>query len=172
MVPRTVSEVEKGAVRLWDVIFTSSVVIVLAMALWQSRNFGYRAGLFPWAIGFPVLALALAQLGLELAGKTRRTVSSEGDVAADLPRDVVYSRTASIIGWMLGFLIAIWLLGFSLAVPVTTVLYLKTTGREKWPITIILTLISWGFFYGLFDYSLRIPFPEGQLFLWLGLIAS
>ncbi len=167
--PQTVLEVEKGTVRLWDIIFTSSVVIVLSMALWQSRNFGYRAGLFPWAIGFPVLALAIAQLGLELAGKAKRTVTSEGDIGADLPKDVVFGRTASIIGWMLGFLIAIWLLGFSLAVPVTTLLYLKTTGREKWPITILLSLASWGFFYGLFVYSLRIPFPEGQLFTWLGL---
>ncbi len=167
--PQTVLEVEKGTVRLWDIIFTSSVVIVLSMALWQSRNFGYRAGLFPWAIGFPLLALAIAQLGLELAGKAKRTVTSEGDIGADLPKDVVFGRTASIIGWMLGFLIAIWLLGFSLAVPVTTLLYLKTTGREKWPITILLSLASWGFFYGLFVYSLRIPFPEGQLFTWLGL---
>jgi TctA family transporter len=167
VVPQTVSEVEKGAVRLWDVIFTSSVVIVLSMSLWQSRNFGYRAGLFPWAIGFPLLALAIAQLGLELAGKTRRAVTSEGDAAAELPGNVIYTRTASIIGWMLGFLIAIWLLGFSLALPATTLLYLKFTGREKWPITILLSLVSWGFFYGLFVYSLRIPFPEGQLFIWL-----
>ncbi len=71
---------------------------------------------------------------------------------------------------MLGFLIVIWLLGFSLAVPATILLYLKIAGREKWPVTIILTLISWGVFYGLFDYSLSIPFPEGQLFEWLNSI--
>lgn len=165
--PQTVSEVEKGATRFWDALFTSSVVIVVSMALWQSKGFGYRAGLFPWAIGFPLLALAIAQLGLELAGKARRTVTSEGGAAADLAKDVVHSRTASIIGWMLGFLIAIWLLGFSFAVPATILLYLKIASREKWPITIILTFISWGVFYGLFDYSLRIPFPEGQLFEWL-----
>jgi TctA family transporter len=166
VVPQTVSEVEKGTVRFWDVIFTSSVVIVLAMALWRSKGFGYRAGLFPWAIGFPVLALTIAQLGLELAGRTKRTVGGAGDVAADLPVGEVYSRTASIIGWMLGFLIAIWLLGFSLAVPVTTFLYLKAAG-EKWPISIISTALAWAVFYGLFDYSLHIPFPEGQLFEWL-----
>ncbi|MBI2089545.1 MAG: hypothetical protein HYT78_12535, partial [Deltaproteobacteria bacterium] len=67
-----------------------------------------------------------------------------------------------------GFYVAVWLLGFSLAVPVTTVLYLKIAGREKWPITIILTLIAWGFFYGLFDYALHIPFPESLLLAWLG----
>ncbi len=162
------TEIEKGTVRFWDVIFTLFIIIVLAGALWQSKDFGYRAGLFPWVIGFPVLAMAIAQLGLELTGRTKRTVTGEGDIGADLPKDVVYNRTASIVGWILGVLILIWLLGFSLAVPVTMVLYLKLTGREKWPITIILTLITWGFFYGLFEYSLSIPFPEGQLFQWLG----
>lgn len=161
------TEIEKGTVRFWDVIFTLFIIIVLAGALWQSKDFGYRAGLFPWVIGFPVLAMAIAQLGLELTGRTKRTVTGEGDIGADLPKDVVYNRTASIIGWILGVLILIWLLGFSLAVPVTMVLYLKLTGREKWPITIVLTLITWGFFYGLFEYSLSIPFPEGQLFQWL-----
>jgi uncharacterized membrane protein YjjB (DUF3815 family) len=66
--------------------------------------------------------------------------------------------------------VAIWLLGFSLAVPVTLILYLKIAGREKWPITLLLALIGWGFFYGLFEYTLHVPFPDGQLLVWLGLI--
>lgn len=161
-------EIEKGAIRFWDALFTLSIVIVLALALWQSQDFGFRAGLFPWTIGFPVLALAMAQLGLELAGKVRRSASeSTPDAAPDLPKSAVYQRTVSIIGWILGFFVAIWLLGFSLAVAVTTFLYLKVGANENWPITIILTAVGWGFFYGLFDYSLHIPFPEGQLFVWL-----
>jgi hypothetical protein len=161
-------EIEKGAIRFWDAIFTFSIVIVLALALWQSKDFGYRAGLFPWTIGFPVLMVTIIQLALELAGKARRSAAeSTTEAAPDLPKSVVYQRTASIIGWILGFFVAIWLLGFSLAVAVTTFLYLKIAGREKWLITIILTLAGWGFFYGLFDYGLHIPFPEAQLFVWL-----
>jgi hypothetical protein len=160
--PKTV--VEKGPERFWDIVFTSFIVVVLALALWQSKDFGIRAGLFPWSIGIPVLTLAIVQLILELAGKTTRTVGFADD--ADVPKAVVYSRTTSVIGWMFGFLIAIWLLGFLYAVPITTLLYLKTAGREKWPITILLTLLCWGVFYGLFDYSLNIPFPEGWLFSW------
>lgn len=156
--------VEKGPERFWDIVFTSFIVVVLALALWQSKDFGIRAGLFPWSIGIPVLTLAIVQLILELAGKTTRTVGFADD--ADVPKAVVYSRTTSVIGWMFGFLIAIWLLGFLYAVPITTLLYLKTAGREKWPITILLTLLCWGVFYGLFDYSLNIPFPEGWLFSW------
>lgn len=170
MAPVVVKEEEKGAVRLWDTLFTLFIAVLLAWALLESRNFGFRAGLFPWAIGLPVLALTVAQLILELTGRARRTVvviEGSTDGGADLPREVVYQRTASICGWIIGFFVMIWLLGFSIAFPVTTLLYLKIAGREKWPITIILTLLGWGFFYGLFDYSLHVPFPDGQLFLWL-----
>ena len=71
----------------------------------------------------------------------------------------------------LSVFVGIWLLGFSLAVPTTIILYLKFA-KEKWPITLALALAAWLFFYGLFDYALHVPFPDGQLFLWLGLIAS
>lgn len=162
----TVEEVERGAIKNWDAVFCAFLILALGLALWQSRNFGYRAGLFPWTIGFPVLALAVAQLALILTGRTSRTVGSDGGAGSELPRDLVVSRTKSIVGWIIGVMIAIWLLGFSLAVPVTTLLYLRFTGREKWPITIVFAAVSWAFFFGLFEYAVNIPFPRGQLFEW------
>ena len=154
-------------------IFSASIVVLLGLALWQSRNFGYRAGLFPWAIGFPVLALAIVQLGKELLGfkeKPRATEFGPG-VGPAISPELAYRRTLAILGWTIGFFVGIWLLGFSLAVPTTIILYLKFA-KEKWPITLALALVAWLFFYGLFDYALHVPFPDGQLFLWLGLIAS
>jgi putative tricarboxylic transport membrane protein len=141
-------------------LFNLFLVVIVAAGLWKSRNFGFRAGLFPWSIGFPVLALALVQLGMELTGKTRVSGTGAAEIAADLPKDVLYRRTGRIIAWIFAFYLAIWLLGFALAIPVTMFLYLKVEGREKWPITIVLTLVAWLFFYGLFDYGLHIPFPD------------
>ncbi len=48
-----------------------------------------------------------------------------------------------------------------------TFLYLKLGGRERWLISIILTVVAWVSFYGLFDYALHVPFPKGLLFEWL-----
>lgn len=151
---------------LWDPLFTLAIMVLLAWALWESKGFGFRAGLFPWAIGYPVLAMAVAQFGLELMGEGRGG-GLEGELELDLPPEVVRRRTAGILMWIFGFFLLIWLLGFSLAVPVTTFLYLKLTGGEKWLLTITFTVLSWAFFYGVFEYALSIPFPEGQLFLWL-----
>jgi hypothetical protein len=81
---------------------------------------------------------------------------------------VAVRRTAEIAAWIVGFWAAISVLGFSAAVPVVTFLYLRIGAREPWLISTVLTLLAFGFFYGLFDRVLRIPFPPGQLLGWLG----
>jgi putative tricarboxylic transport membrane protein len=146
--------------------FTLAVIAILALALWQSRNFGYRAGLFPWVIGTPTLILAFFQLARDLVGKQKKVraelvESAEGrvEVAPKLARQ----RTISIVLWTSGFFLAIWLIGFSYAVPLTIFLYLKFAGNEKWPMTLVVTFFSWLFYWGLFERLLRVPFPEGLL---------
>ena len=58
---------------------------------------------------------------------------------------------------------AIWLLGFSYAVPLTIFAYLRFAGRESWKMTAIVTFCSWLFFWLLFERLLNVPFPEGLL---------
>lgn len=159
---------EGGALRWKAVAFTLFLLLGVAWAMWEGRDFGRRAGLFPRAIGFPLFFLVLAQLVMDLTGKTRFSgLGAEAEIGPELPKEMVYQRTMNIMAWILGFFLVIWLLGFSWAVPVTTFLYLKFGGKESWPLTIILTLIFWAFFYAVFEYGLHIPFPDGQLFLWL-----
>jgi hypothetical protein len=59
------------------------------------------------------------------------------------------------------------MVGFVAASALATVLYLKLGAREKWPATLALSAACWLFFYGLFDYTLQLPFPQGALFDWL-----
>src|SRR5438309_98741 len=147
------------------VLFIVVVAVLLALALWQSRNFGFRAGLFPWAIGIPTLLLALAQLGKDLLGREKpKAALAAWEVAVDVPPEVARQRTVSILIWTIGFFLAIWLLGFSYSIPVSMILYLKFAGKEKWPMTIAVTFFTWLFIYGLFERALSIPFPEGLLF--------
>ena len=88
---------------------------------------------------------------------------------SELPLHVVNRRTIDIGLWIIGYFVAIWLLGFSIGVPLCTFLQLKAGSREKWAVTIILTVFSWAFIYCIFDRVLHVPFPPGQLLLWLGL---
>ena len=49
----------------------------------------------------------------------------------------------------------------------TTVLYLRTA-RERWPISVVLSLAGFAFVYGLFKKGLGVPFPPGRLLVWMG----
>ncbi|HEU4342223.1 MAG TPA: tripartite tricarboxylate transporter TctB family protein, partial [Candidatus Binatia bacterium] len=142
-------------------LFTGVVVVLLAVALWQSRNFGHRAGLFPWVIGTPTLLLALLQLVKDLKKKPKSVAVGEEGVRVS--PDVANRRTVVILSWTVGFFLAIWLLGFPIAVPLTMLAYLKLAGKEKWPMALIVTFCTWAFFYGLFERMLNVPFPEGLL---------
>lgn len=157
------TEAESPGAFPWHSVFTAALIVAFAWALWESQSFGFRAGLFPWAIGYPVLALTIVQFVLELMGKGQEG-GLETEMEIDLPKEVVRRRAAGIIGWILGFFLLIWLVGFGYAVPITTFFYLKLSGKESWLMTIVFTAVTWAFFYGVFEYALNIPFPPGVLF--------
>jgi putative tricarboxylic transport membrane protein len=143
-------------------LLTLIIVTIIALALFQSRNFGYRAGLFPWVIGIPTLLLALVQLAKDVMGHKKERASDYGELSPE----VVRKRTFSIIAWTVGCFLAIWLLGFSYAVPLFIFLYLKVEGREGWLMTLTVTFFSWLFFYALFERMLNVPFPDPLLLSW------
>jgi TctA family transporter len=144
---------------------------VLRETLYEIRPMEERAALFPLVLAIPCLALALLAFGQELLYTLRGPsgVKRLAGISSASELAVVRSRAVSIVAWTLGFFLAIWLLGFIIAVPVASFLYLRFAGGEKWSISISLSLTAWAIFYGLFDYLLHLPFPEGTLFMWLNL---
>jgi len=143
--------------------FNLGLVLLFAAALWMSRRFDVRAGLFPWTITAAALTLAIVHAASELTRRRNNASASEGSQGTASDR----RRTVAICAWILGMYAAIWLLGFSLATLITTVLYLRIA-RERWPLSVGLSLVGFAFVYGLFEKGLGVPFPPGQLFVWLG----
>jgi len=144
--------------------FTTVTIALLAMALWTSRNFGFRAGLFPWAIGTPTLMLAIGQLVRDIYGRKKKKESDIPEIPeTEVAPEDVKQRTISIIIWTIGFFIVIWFLGFSYAVPLTMLLYLRFAAKERWLMTVLVTFFSWLFYWSLFEKMLNVPFPEGLL---------
>jgi hypothetical protein len=154
------------AVSAWAPIFPLFFVLLFAWALWEARDWGFRPRFFPWAIGFPGLAFALAQLDLDVTGFLRRRVkdlSKERGAESKLEA----RRTLSIVGWIFGFFVSIWLLGFTHTTWLATFLYVKVGAKENWLISLILAAVAFLSFWGLFVETLHIPFPEGLLVEWL-----
>lgn len=149
--------------------FSFVIAAVGAWALWDSRHFGPRGGLFPWAVGIPTLGLAIVQLARDVTGhRPAVTRTEEDEGAVDLPPEVVKQRTTSMFLWTGVYLLGIWLIGFSPATLIVSVLYLKIMG-EGWVPIVVLSLCNFAFVYRLFENRLGVPFPPGQLMVWLGL---
>jgi putative tricarboxylic transport membrane protein len=148
----------------FGILFLGVIIALQAGALWESTDFDFHSGLFPWTLGAVLMLLALFQLGTELLGlKKRGRETDASQLPAELTQAQVYSRTAKICAWNIGYCVAVWLFGFSLSIALITFLYLKLDARENWGLSVILTSAAWIFFYGLFDYLLHIPFPPGLL---------
>jgi TctA family transporter len=155
-------------------VFALFFVGLFAFIVYQAKlGFGSwepRAALFPLSIGVPCLILAILMVGLELF-RSKHLVAPENVLPAegadDIAPDEARNRTMVIAGWILGFFLAIWFLGFPIASAIATFLYLRFSGGERWATSLALALAAWVFFYGMFDYALKLPFPEGVLLDWL-----
>ena len=125
-----------------------------------------RIGAFvQFVIGVPSFVLSLFVFGKEIVWP-KRVVTSPDDGEPEIEPALEHSRTIANVSWIGGFFLAIWLLGFCYAAVIATFLFLKIGSRENWLISIILSLASWALFYGLFDRTLHLPFPDGVIFDW------
>ncbi|HME46477.1 MAG TPA: tripartite tricarboxylate transporter permease, partial [Syntrophorhabdales bacterium] len=153
----------------WGTAFSFALVVIFGAALWQSRTFTFTAGFFPWVIGFPVFALAGTQLALDLTGRSARKghEAEMEELETELPRQVVNRRTANVFMWTFAWFVSIWLFGFNIGAPLCTFIQLKIGEREGWLLTLLLTATAWAFIYFGFDLLLHVPFPKGQIFIWM-----
>lgn len=141
--------------------------------VWEAHEWDTPAKLFPWAIGVPMAVLAVFHLAADWKGEKKETAGGSPPVdlefAKGIDPDLARSRALLSFAWIIGFLAAIWLIGFSSSVALVFFLYLKFQAREGWALSLALACGGWLIYYGLFEYLLRLPFPDPQLFVWLGL---
>jgi hypothetical protein len=78
-------------------------------------------------------------------------------------------RELSVISWAVMLLGSIYLLGFSLAIPLFTFLYLKGRSGEGWRLSLAVAGGMWGLLHGVFVLLLRVRLHDGRLWEWLRL---
>ena len=147
-------------------------ILIMVLAGWGTLSalaWPWKAKLFPLVIGIPLFCLAAAEALWTVLGKrSERHAAADFQLSTDQAPEVARRRTALAVAWTVGFFALIVLLGFQVAVPVLVFAYLKLQGKEGWIFTTVFTAAVWGFFYGLFDLLLHLPFPPGVLLEWLG----
>jgi hypothetical protein len=68
------------------------------------------------------------------------------------------------IGWSIGFILVIYLIGFVFAVPLFFLVYFLTLKPRKWKLAIVSAIVMCALTWGLFGQLLSVHFPKGLLF--------
>ncbi len=153
-------------------IFSFVFLIFFIVFAYLAKDWRLQARLYPWVIGIPMVILAFIQVIFDLKGIERK----QEDAA---PVDFQFSQTAvepavarrraiNMFSWFFGFFFGVWLLGFSLTIPLMVFGYMYIQSKEKLWLSLTLTAIAWVFFYALFVRLLTLPFPDGMIFTWFG----
>ncbi len=154
-------------------IFSLLALIFFCVFVYEAKEWRMQARLYPFAIGIPMIILAIIQVILDLKGIESKP--DDGAAPVDIQRTltvepaVAFKRTVTTFGWFLGFFMGIWLVGFSITIPAMVFSYMFFHGKEKFVLSATLTVIAFIFYYSLFVRLLNLPFPDGMIQTWLGL---
>lgn len=156
-------------------LFSLVALIFFCVFVYTAQEWRMQARLYPWAIGIPMLILAVIQFVLDLKG-VKAKESSDGTPMdfqfrgqKEMAPEVVRKRTITMFSWLFGFFFMIYLLGYVVAIPLMVFTYLKFQSNESWVLSTTLTVIAFIFFYSLFVKLLNLPFPDGAVQTMLGL---
>jgi hypothetical protein len=170
-----------------EFLFSVLIVLFLSWAVWEAKSWPAQSKLFPWSLGFTVLALAVLQVAFALraALEERRSagvaekLSDAANATGGTPPNPMESvlipphiarRRAIMIGcWIVAFFVGISLLGFKLGSLFLTFVFLKFTAKENWVTSAAIAVGSYLFFWLVFDLALRVPLGSGLLGEYFGM---
>lgn len=157
--------------RKGSALFCLFLIAVAGFAIFSSLGWTFKTKLFPLSVSIPLLVLATVQLLLMIfeKGETSEGAAMDLDFANDVPPEVARRRVIGMFGWIAGFILLVYLLGFPLTVPLFIFLYLKFESAVSWLSSIAVTAITWGCFYMLFQWLVHIQFEAGAIQSWLRL---
>ncbi|MBI2089127.1 MAG: tripartite tricarboxylate transporter TctB family protein [Deltaproteobacteria bacterium] len=163
-----------------DILISAFLVVLLLWVVWEARGWPFRTRLFPWAIGFPVLALALVQLGLASWHAIRQRSSAKvenshgepgekADAGVVLDPKLERERTISISTWTVAFALGFYLFGFKVGSLLLSLVFLRLQAGESWKMSVLYGLGIYLFFLVAFEMALGVPLAPGVIATSLGL---
>jgi hypothetical protein len=161
-----------------SLIFSVPMLLVFVVGVWQMQTatpvYPLRTKLFPLLVAIPMLFIALYQVGVELGGKRRKQAepspaTGEDGLILEGSAAPTPEQLRQGLLWFAAFFVAVWALGFMVAIPLFTFTYFVLAGGDRWYWGVVAALISIGFLWGMFDQWLHIPLLRGQIFTALGI---
>jgi TctA family transporter len=167
----------------WDVtsVFYLAFIALIGTMVFQATGWHFNAKVAPLSVGFFVLAVA----AISLLNHTFRETASDRTVARDaregatrslrldlqaddrgIEKAVVARRAITFLGWLLGFLALIAMIGMLPTVFAFVILYMRLEGDEKWRLTLAIAAGMTAFAYVVFERLLHLPWPPTVLGGW------
>jgi len=148
------------------------LLIVMLVIIGLSMRLEYLASkLLPVLISSIVFILAFIALVGEIKAKNRHDIeTTENTIEKGLGGKVTSEAKKYLLiiaAWIIGFFLAIYVIGFVIAGPLFVGSYMKRYG-SSWLSTIITTGIFAVVFYTVFNIVLKADLYKGQLPIWLG----
>ncbi len=142
--------------------FTLLLIIVVAVALYTSREWNATTALFPRAVGFPMLALLVAVLVMDIRKGRRRKESGKTDGDRDRKFSTATRLSLLYLAWLAGFVALAWAIGILYSIPIYVFTYMKIQGRISWLQCGVFAVAATVFVY-IFGYMFQMAWPEGAL---------
>jgi len=145
------------------IIFTSIIGLVMVTALYVAKDWPIRASIIILLLGGIGVILALIQFIFDL--KDMRADNSKVLRPTYEVQAIEHQGrwgSLEIWAWLWGLFFAIHLIGFPIALPLFVFSYVKLYGGG-WLTALLLSVLTWGFLYGLYDYLLSVPWPKPWL---------
>ncbi len=143
------------------------IVVMAAMPAFivLSMRMEYYASKFlPILVGSIVFVLAAIALARDISAARSPEKTATADKISAKEGAIKYLYVAA---WIIGFAIAIYLVGFMIAIPFFVGAYMKRHG-SGWLTTVITAIIFTGIIHAVFNFALKADLYTGILFRWLG----
>ena len=171
----------------FDKIFTTIQFALILILLYDVRQYGSDAQLFPLVVGIPtsglLLLLLISQVSTRVANRieditSRGIFDQENEIASiqDIQGDMGISesddhdniraqrkRVLNTSIWIFGLFILIMIVGFLPAILLFMALFYRIQTRLSWKGTIFNTTIMWLVIVIIFEVVLNTPFYRGIL---------
>lgn len=152
-------------------------VVFSALYVWKAQSYPPAGRLIPTVVGVAALIVGLFQLignffpmiqGITHKRKEKQDEGS-GKVLPAKEKQEPFSSTEFRrlwigVAWAVGFLIAILLVGYDIAVPLFFLVYFLTQWRERWKLAIISAIVMGLLTVVVFDHVLALNLPKGIFF--------
>jgi len=145
--------------------FTSLWIIAVAVALYVSRNWNSTTALFPHSVGYPLLALLVIILVVDIRKARRR--KEKGETESDEDRKFLHDNRWMMLylGWLLGFAFLVWAIGMVYSIPIYIFSYMTLQGKLGWLKSAVYAVLASVLVFTLFQYVFGVVWPEGELLM-------